>query len=193
MDNKGWNNEVQDNILSAIQKADRAFEFLDLGAGRGQDSLFMARNDWRVVAVEKSAKAIEKMKSAPGFNGLPIEKRQVMVEDFTIEKNRYSIIQLNNVLQLVKREKALGILTLVKGNVRSGGYIIVSGFTVHEPSYKNHKDLCYFNDGELRELFSDFRILFYQEILVHDPGHPEKEYPHQHWIVRLLAQKDVGG
>ncbi|MDD5566963.1 MAG: methyltransferase domain-containing protein [Patescibacteria group bacterium] len=171
------------------QKADHAFEFLDLGAGQGRDSLFMARNGWHVVAVEKSTEAIEAIKRSSGFGKLPIEIHRAKVEDFTIEKNRYSIIQLFNVLQFVKRKKALEILAIVKRNVQLGGYIIVSGFTIHESSYAKHQDLCYFGEGELREIFYDFKIFFYRETMINDPGHSGKEYPHKHHVVRMVAQK----
>ena len=181
---------VPNKLLQQIcQKADHAFSFLDLGFGRGKDVIFMAQNGWRVVAVESSPAEIAEMKKTPGFDGLPIEITQGLAEDFEIEPDRYSIIQLFNVLQFIEKPKALDLIQRVKNALHPGGYIIVSGFTVDEPAYQKRPDACYFQKGQLRDLFSDFDVDFYREAVIDDPGHPGKEEPHQHHAIRMIAHK----
>ncbi|MFA5107193.1 MAG: class I SAM-dependent methyltransferase [Patescibacteria group bacterium] len=181
---------MPNKLLQRIwQNADRAHSFLDFGAGQGRDSLFMAQNGWRVVAVERSPDEIAEMKKTPDFNKLPIKIIQGRAEDFEIEPDRYSIIQLFNVLQFIEKPKALDLIQRVKNALHPGGYIIVSGFTVDEPSYQKRPDACYFQKGQLRDLFSDFDVDFYREAVIDDPGHPGKEEPHQHHVVRMIAHK----
>jgi len=42
----------------------------------------------------------------------------------------------------------------------------------------------------LKNLFSDFEIIFYKEKIIDDQGHPGFEEPHQHAVARLVAKKN---
>lgn len=162
---------------------------MDLGAGFGRDAIFMARQGFRVVAVEKSSEKIERIKQTPGFDELAIELHCMSAENFDIEPDKYSVINANNVLQFIEKANAIELIERMKSNIISGGYVLISCFTVHDPSYEKFKERCYFDDGELRTYFMDWEIIHYEEGIIDDRGHLGMEMPHQHGIVKILGKK----
>lgn len=149
----------------------------------------MARQGFRVVAVEKSSEKIGRIKQTPGFEGLAIELHCKLAEDFDIELDKYSAINANNVLQFIEKEKAIKLIERMKVKLITGGYLLVSCFTIHDPSYKKFKELCYFTDGQLRTFFNGWEVLHYKEGMIDDLGHTGKEEPHKHGIVKIIAKK----
>ncbi|MFA6198625.1 MAG: methyltransferase domain-containing protein [Patescibacteria group bacterium] len=163
--------------------------YLDLGAGFGRDALFMARHGFQVVAVEKSPEKVERIRQMPSFNELAIELYSMRAEDFELKKNKYSVINANNVLQFIEKAKAIELIERMKDNLIIGGYLLISCFTVYDPSYEKFKERCYFKDGELRIYFDGWEILHYEEGIIDDRGHPGMELPHKHGIVKMVAHK----
>ena len=149
----------------------------------------MAQQGFRVVAVEKSPKKVERIKQTPDFNELSIELYCLSAEDFDIEPDKYLVINANNVLQFIEKGKAIELIERMKDNLITGGYILISCFTIHDPLYEKFKERCYFKDGELRTYFTNWDIIHYEEGMVEDRGHPGKEQPHQHGLVKLIAKK----
>lgn len=169
--------------------ADSGTNFLDLGAGLGRDSIFMAQKGFKVDAVEVDGDKIARIKQISGFTELPITAHQVKAELFPIEKDKYSIINLNNVLQFIEKGTAVELIKSVQNQICPSGFVVISAFTNRDPSYEQYKTLGYFQPNELREYFKNWVIISYHEVIIEEVGHPGKEYPHKHGIAKLIAQK----
>ena len=72
-----------------------------------------------------------------------------------------------------------------------GGVVILTGFTTDDVLYQNpiNKNRCFFKSQELKEIFSDFEIIFYIEKAINEQSHQGCEEPHQHNIGREVAKK----
>jgi hypothetical protein len=85
----------------------------------------------------------------------------------------------------------LDLIEKIKVALKPNGYVIVSCFTT--ASSDGEKALargrCYFAPEELRQIFSDFKIIFYQEKKFEDKGHPGMPEPHWHATVKMIAYK----
>lgn len=178
-------------IQDQIQKGSY---FLDFGCGQGRDSLFMLQKGSYVDAVDISSKGITDLEEIANKNYLDLENLHsfcVDMKDFAIAPDKYDVVNLFNSLQFLLKKDALIILNNLKQNLKKGAYIIVSGFTINDPSYKKsiNKDKCFFESGELKNIFSDFEIIEYNEALLEDNGHPGSPLPHLHGVVSLLARK----
>lgn len=183
-------NELLLKIFS--QEKTRGY-FLDLGCGQGKDSVFMAEKGFNVVAIDKS---LDKIKNLEGYlEGKEIKGKVTVLgqnlADFDIEKDKYQIINAFNSLQFLPKEKALNVIEKMKNGVKIGGYIIISGFTIndslHEIPENQHKG--FFELGELKKIFSDFKLDFYEESTIDDIGHMGFPEPHKHCLVRMIARK----
>jgi len=159
---------------------------LDIGAGQGRDTIFLAKSGFAVDSIEKSDVAINYLKSLNNSNICPIQTR---IEDFDIVEDRYDLINAINVLQFVEDENIPNVTTKIKAGLKSGGVVVIASFTEEDPSFLEQSFKKYFAKGELKKLFSDFEIIFYREKLVDDNPHGGTPYPHQHGAVEVVARK----
>lgn len=166
--------------------------FLDLGCGHGNDSLFMAKNDFKVTAVDISEEAINALQEDAKNHGVEsfLETTVSDVRDFNIKDNTYDAIQMSNVLQFLPEDDAMKMIEKAKSAVKDKGYILISAFTDKDPMYEKYKnERMFFKSQELSKLFLDFSVLYYYEGVVLDQPHPGMPKPHKHGVVRLIAKK----
>ncbi len=185
-----WGAEPSPLLKNILDKLPPHTSFLDLGCGQGRDTIFMSQKGFPVTAVDNSATGIEQIREKIKDN----PHTDLICDDignFKINKNEFGIINLINVLQFLKKENALKIIEETKQNIQLQGYILIAGFTTQDNFFimPRNKNKCFFATQELKNLFSDFKIIFYEEKNINDPGHPGSPIPHTHSTVRLIAQK----
>jgi tellurite methyltransferase len=166
-------------------------KILDLGCGQGGDSLFLAKNNFFVTAIDSSDVAINQIKTKKDEFGL--DKLELICEDinnFNIEKDKYQAIICRNVLNFLDKDKALKIIKSLQNNTEESSYIIIEVFTKNDPSFfSDNKFVSYFEEQELLNIFSGYKIFYYLENIILDPGHPGFLNPHKHGVARIIAQK----
>jgi tellurite methyltransferase len=184
-------NKLSQMILPQLKPGS---EFLDLGCGQGADSIFMAENGFLVTAIDNSPAVIAALQKRLAENDLLKEKIKLYCQDistFEIEKDKYQIINAFNSLQFLDKNIGLEVIKKIKENLPVGGMVVLSGFTIDDAFYQTsvNKNSCCFKPQELKEIFSDLEITFYEERIIDDLGHPGYEEPHQHCVVRMVARK----
>jgi len=162
-----------------------------LGCGQGRDSLFLAKNDFLVTAIDSSEVAINQIKVKK--NEFSFDNLELIcgdISDFKIENGKYDAIICRNVLNFLDKEKTLKIVNNLKTNSKNGAYIVIDVFTKDDPSFiSDNKFVCYFEEQELLKIFSDFKIVYYLENIILDNGHPGFELPHKHGVSKIIVQK----
>jgi cyclopropane fatty-acyl-phospholipid synthase-like methyltransferase len=136
--NNVWGRKPNELLQKINGQIDVGSEFLDLGCGQGRDSLFMLKKGFKVTAIDNSREGIKKIKESIRANNLSISDINLLCKDikaFKIKKNKYTIINAFNSLQFILKKDVLKLIEKIKKSVKSRGYIIVSGFTVHDPFY----------------------------------------------------------
>ncbi len=115
------------------------------------------------------------------------------MQDFAIEKEKFSVINAFNSLQFLPKKDALKILETIKTNVKVNGYILIASFTTKDSFFEksNPEKRCFFEENELKNIFHDFEIIIYEEKIVTDAGHPGSPEPHEHGVVRMIARKPL--
>lgn len=171
---------------------------VDIGAGEGRNSFYLAKQGFTVVAIEPSDVGVKKMINYAKQNEIQIEiikadffngVRNIFNIDFFIASTVLNHFSLKEIIQAKKE---------IYSRLNQKGYIFVSVFTEDDPGFLQ-KDVpeaseCritikrYFKQNELKELFSDWRILEYREEYFQDLTHGK---PHYHGIAILFAQKNV--
>ncbi len=168
-------------------------QILDLGCGQGADSLFLAKNKFLVTAIDSSQVAIdqiETIKNEQKLNNLKLICSNIKKID--MPNNKYGVIICHNVLSFLDKKEALNIINKIKNGLKNKGFIIISGFTKNDPSFhSNNKLKNYFEEQELLKIFNDFKILYYLENIILDPGHIGFLSPHKHGITKIIAQKQL--
>ena len=105
---------------------------VDLGAGEGRNSLWLARNGWDVVAVDASAVALDRLAAEATAEGLPV---RIVVGDIVpfLKDDRDASEGFDlAVLAYVHpdRDDRAGILAAAAASLRPGGHFFVVGHHV---------------------------------------------------------------
>lgn len=189
-----WGSKPNELLQRIYNQVNAGSEFLDLGCGQGKDALFMLQKGFKITAVDNSPEGIKKIKESIQINNFPPSNIDLFCEDiknFDVKQEKYTIINAWNSLQFLSKQNALQLIDKIKKTIKGNGYVIISSFTTHDPLAKkiHNRNRCFFKSHELRNLFSDFNIVFYEEGTIADKGHSGSPEPHTHDIVKMIAQK----
>jgi len=190
--NNAWGAEPNRLLQMIIDDIPKNTDILDLGSAQGRDALYLASNNFNVTAVEKSEIGHNQLVKAITENNVSnINPINSDIYDFDIVKDKYLLINIQNALQFLPKEKSLALINNIKIRLKSGGIITISAFTVDDPSFKNtdQKIKSHFDKQELLKLFADFQIIYYFEKKILDKGHASAPEPHFHGTVKIIAKK----
>ncbi len=133
----------------SLAKVGRA---LDIAAGLGRNSIFLAERGFTVDAVDISDVAIEHIKSLknPKINPILAD-----LDYYNIPENEYELII--NINFLNRR-----LFPQIKEGLKEGGVLIFETFLLDSNSHIKTKDYL-LRKNELLQSFIDMRVVFYQE------------------------------
>ncbi|MBD3282022.1 MAG: methyltransferase domain-containing protein [Candidatus Portnoybacteria bacterium] len=194
-------NPVLSKFINIIPKG----KALDVGAGEGRNSLFLARSGFEVDAIDKLSEGLKKCEKIAKDNNLLINTQKCDIKDFKFAKEKYSIVLGINVLDFLKKSEIEAIIKKMKESLIKEGFILLSVFSIKDPMYKAIKERKlkevekntfflpkykiyrhFFTKKEIKEILSDFKTIYLKEKRVKDTGHGE---PHFHNIIQLLAKR----
>ena len=133
---------------------------LDVAAGDGRNSLYLARLGHPVDAIDIAFGALRRLAGAARTEGLDLRAVQADLDDFPLPRDRYAAVVNIRYLQRALFEP-------IKRAVRPGGLVIFETFLIDQrfvghPTNPDHL----LQHGELSARFSDFEILCSEEGLL---------------------------
>jgi len=170
---------------------------LDLGCGEGRDSLYLARHDFDVLAMDICREGLEKLRRVADRESLSISTRQQDVRELRFVPDSYDIVVARTLLDHLDQKWHVGIAEGIVTTLTSCGMAFVECFTVDDPGYALrdiHASDCarfvrhYFEHGELRQLFAALEVLEYVEYKKEDASHGT---PHQHGLAVLVGGRSA--
>jgi SAM-dependent methyltransferase len=150
---------------------------LDVAAGRGRNSMALARAGFRVVALDQSEAGLRTLAAASQAERLPICPVAADIMSFSIGVERYDAIVNVNFLE---RE----LFPLFKRGLKIGGVLLVDTFLIDQAELghpRNPRFLLQHN--ELRGLLSGLELLRYREGIVEYEGGTKA------WRASALAER----
>jgi len=177
---------------------------LDLGAGDGKTSLWLAERGFRVDAVEQDPERIHDLRRAT--QGGSIHLHPINIMQFRPPKETYALVVAEAVLHFFAPSDLRPLAKRLTECLAQGGVLIAEVFTTDDPGYDVLRQekvrqiepntfeappllglLHYFEPGELRDLFSSLHPLEYVEDRRLDPASVEG----YRGAARLVAQRGV--
>lgn len=198
-----WGLEQDKGLEEAIKYAPRGVA-LDIGAGEGRNSIFLAKNGFKVEAIDKIPEGLEKCKKIAKKYSLPIKTKVVNVRKFKFEKDKYSLIISIAALDFLKLKEIKQIIKKINYALKLGGIFYLSLFSIKDPAFKKcRKELKlaekntfyipkimafrhFFEKKELLNLLNKFKILKIEEKRIRDIYNGKI---HFHQIIRIIAKK----
>lgn len=140
-------------VLEAI-KYTKGNKALEIACGTGRNTIYLAQNGFEIDAFDISDVAIKHLKKQ---NIKSINAMQKDLESFSPNKNLYDLIVQTNYLDR-------DIFPSLKDSLKKDGIIIIETYMNHKENEKPPSNpLFLLQENELKEIFSDFEILKYDE------------------------------
>lgn len=194
-------NPLLNKFINIIPKG----KALDVGAGEGRNSIFLAKNGFEVDAIDKISEGLKKCEKIAKEDNLLINTQSCNIKRFNFGKEKYSIILAVSVLDFLKKSEIETMLKKMKESLTKEGFILLSVFSVKDLMHKVIKEKKlkeiekntfflskyktyrhFFTKKEIKEMFSGFKIIYLKQKKIKDTGHGQ---PHFHNIIQLFAQK----
>lgn len=167
---------------------------LDIGAGEGRNSVYLASLGFRVTSIEPTKDGSNKIKEKSDKANLNIN---VLNCDYLSAKTneKYDFIIAGTSLDHMEEKYLVKSIKKLRESLIVGGLIYIVVFTEKDPGYLKQVDNAsecsnfikhYFKENELKEYFNGFDILYYNEYMKPDNTHGN---PHVHGKAKLIARK----
>lgn len=158
-------------------------QVLDVGCGEGADTVFFAKKGFQVTAIDNNNIYLSRLRAYKRDN----ELKNILIKNgdvitYRYRQNFYDVINCLLVGCCMKRSHFEMLLITLKQTVKRAGIIILSLRNYLDPEFTDYvstekmiepntfmkrEDCCkiryYIEKNRLREVFSDFKILYYYE------------------------------
>ena len=190
---KSKNENTQPKMAPELRKYIKLLngkEVLDLGVGKGYNSVLLSNFGFNVTGVDISNESLKYIKETFDCPNLTLINKDV--REFEIEKSKYDLILSSNVLHFMPKEDFLKIIKKIKENLKEDGLIYISVFSKEDPSSKLNKDfkentcISYFSKEEILDIFSDFTTILISDEYSLDLGHGNLHY---HGMIKYVGKK----
>jgi cyclopropane fatty-acyl-phospholipid synthase-like methyltransferase len=152
---------------------------LDIGAGVGNQSRWLAANGFKVDAVEVHPDQIETLREA--VRGMDVATHRVDICEFDLIPRRYSLIAALAVFHFIPPSQMGPLARRLQESLTPGGLLLAQVFTTDDPGFEQARDngweeveantfevdppanlIHYFEKDELPRLFSQLEVLRYR-------------------------------
>jgi len=152
--------EPEPFVIEMMPKMPREGLALDVAAGRGRNSIALARNGMRVVAADFSFEAMRILNDVARENRLPIWPVVVDLDKFAFRDQSFDAIVNVNFLDRALFPQFVRAL-------KPGGILLAETFLIDQAQIGHPKDPRFLLlHGELRTLVAPLSVLRYREGLV---------------------------
>ncbi len=151
---------------------------LDIGAGEGRNTVFLAQHGFEVDAVDISKVGLKKAQKLAREIRVKINTIYTSLNTYQIEKEKYDLIAN---FYFLRRS----LIPKIKKGLKKGGRVIFETYTLEQKNVgtEGPKDPKYFlKPNELLRLFKGFHILYYREGIFKEGGRRKA-------VASLIAQK----
>jgi len=176
---------------------------LDLGAGNGRNSLFLAEHGFEVDAFDRDAESVEKLMRVAQERNLPVRAIRNELTTLTILPKRYSLAVIAWVLMFLRRGERDGLVKMAIRGLVPGGFVYLGVFSTQDPGYalckekfeeieertffvpKRKMTMHYFLPEEAKALLGGLDLIAFKEGYEMDIGHGD---PHHHGRIEVIAR-----
>ncbi len=192
---------LEDNI----NIIDPAKPVLDIGAGQGRNSFFLAQNGFNVIAIDPSEVAVNTINEAAKENNLSITAIKADFDHYVSTTLPYSAICVFGLIQLLSREEIDHLIEKIDLWLDKNGILFLTAFSTDDPSFVNYKKIwkevrknsfegdgvvsrTFLDKNEILTLFKSYKVAHHWEGMGERHRHGDGK-PHRHGMIHAVLQK----
>ncbi|MFD0698270.1 methyltransferase domain-containing protein [Paenibacillus sp. GCM10027628] len=161
---------------------------VDLGAGEGRDSVYLAQQGYEVLAVDLAPAGLDKVKSLAKEFSVRLDVEEADINDFQPQQ-AVNLLYTIGALQYVRPDRRWEQFANWKANTVAGGLHVLFAFNDHPdvlvaPDWGRNEYL--YALGELQTYYADWELLYVEEYIFDCQS---SGIPHQHAATVLIARK----
>ena len=144
---------------------DKKLPVLDIGAGQGRNSFYLAEMGYMVDAIDPSSVAVEIISQTAKNNELPVTAYESDFQAFDPQSKIYGGILLFGLIQILNRNQIESLKQKMDGWLAPKGHLFVSAFTVEDNTSGaiNKENITYLEQGEILRLFKGYETVYHWE------------------------------
>lgn len=132
---------------------------IDLGCGAGNDTIYLLKKNYKVIAVDKEVSVINLIKSRISDTS----KLDFIIESFeNIKLNKVDLITSNLSICFCKPQYFNRLCDEITNNILEEGYF-VGNFLGKEDDWSMDSNKTFIDKEQLDIIFKDFKIVFFKE------------------------------
>ncbi len=159
---KTKNSNIPENLRMFMNMKVEPGICIDLGCGAGRDSIFLIKNGWKVIAIDKedTEKMIRSSLQEEEQNYLKFIK-----QDFenNIILQSCNLLVANSSLSFCNRKNFDDLWNKIVDSISKDGYFVGNFFGIND-SWANRPNMAFFTKEEVIKLFSSFKIINFKEV-----------------------------
>ena len=172
---------------------------LDLGAGEGRYTVYLARRGCAVTAVDFSSSGLNKINIISDRNRLSVVTELSDLSTYVYKAEAYDLVVAATILDHLEAPVRKRTIEGIFQSLKPEGLLYVNVFTTQDPGYGITDQAArdgvsdtsfgmahYFSPGELKACFSCLKLLYYYEGVEADVSHGR---PHRHGWASLIGRK----
>ena len=142
---------------------------IDLACGLGRNSLYLARQGWRVIAVDISTVALESLAAQASAEELPIDCVQMDLENGQPWPKLIGAGSLSD-LAIMMRYTNLPLIERLRDLLKPGGYLLAEAHRITDADVAGPRGKRFrVAPGQLRAAANGYELIDYREGIVKDP------------------------
>ncbi len=187
--------DAEEVLVDHCELIDRSRPVLDIGAGQGRNTVFLARHGFHVDAIDPSTVGTNQLEAHAVREDLPIRVFTCGFDTFSPDVDSYSAIAVFGILQLLPPTSIELLVEKILTWTGAGSIVFLTGFTTTDPGYEKVSRTAkrierhsfrnsdggirtYLEPGEILGLLPDFDVIHHWEGMGpehrHGAGPPER-------------------
>ena len=135
---------------------------VDLGCGQGNDVLFLIKNGWNVLGIDRE-NVEDRIRTRLNNKEQLLFKFEL--QDFEELKSfKANLIVANFSLSFCNNKKFKNTWKTIEESLQSGGYFVGNLLGVKDSWMKNKLDMTFFTKEDIEKLFKCFQIINFNEV-----------------------------
>jgi len=130
-----WSLNPSPSLKRVLSYAPKEGVALDIGAGEGRNSIFLAKKGFHVVAVDKIPEGLEKLENFAKKQNLSIETHVLDIENFHFPSQKYSLVLSVAALDFMRFSSFRNIIKKVEDSLLPQGVVYLSVFSINDPFF----------------------------------------------------------